>query len=349
MENVNELINKHLSVLTGQECDELKRDIGKVQTYMNLKDYDEKENSNNSAEIKEKFIQKFSAKCHKDFRYVKNVVVMKSFCFGNQMIALNNIIYYCEMLGIKNLYLNSQYDFYIKNDIITDKIHISVKSNDSFNCMDKDTFCGQLIGDFYYPEYVRPKRRALILKDEIIKNLPQVQLNKDDLYIYIRAGDLFNPNINGYTPAPYCFYERVITKFKFNDIYIISVDDKNPVIGKLISNFPNIKHKFNDVKLDIATLVKAYNLANSVSSFSQVSISFNDNLENLFEYEIYKTYAAILHFHYDIDKLNKKFNIYRMKPSENYFRRMYKWENTEEQRKLLLDENCPNDFIKTKN
>ena len=160
MENVNELINKHLSVLTGQECDELKRDIGKVQTYMNLKDYDEKENSNSSAEIKEKFIQKFSAKCHKDFRYVKNVVVMKSFCFGNQMIALNNIIYYCEMLGIKNLYLNSQYDFYIKDDIITDKIHISVKSSDSFNCMDKGTFCGQLIGDFYYPE----------LTDDILKD-----------------------------------------------------------------------------------------------------------------------------------------------------------------------------------
>ena len=38
-----------------------------------------------------------------------------------------------------------------------------------------------------------------------------------------------------------------------------------------------------------------------------------------------------------------------MKPSENYFRRMYRWENTEEQRKLLLEENCPNDFIKTKN
>ena len=70
------------------------------------------------------------------------------------------------------------------------------------------------------------------------------------------------------------------TKFKFNDIYIISVDNKSPVIEKLLKNFPNIKHKLNPIKLDIAMLVNAYNLANSVSSFTQAAISFNDNLEN---------------------------------------------------------------------
>ena len=39
---------------------------------------------------------------------------------------------------------------------------------------------------------------------------------------------------------------------------------------------------------DIASLIYAYNLVNAFSSFSQVAISFNDNLINLFEYEIYK-------------------------------------------------------------
>ena len=185
------------------------------------------------------------------------------------------------------------------------------------------------------------------MKNEIHKNLPQIKVNKNDLYIYIRAGDSFHKNGNEYSPSPYCFYERVITKFKFNDIYLISKDDESPIIGRLISNFPNIKHKLNDLKLDIAMLVNAYNFVNSVSSFTQATISFNDNLQNLFDYEIYKVMAGIYHYHYDIDKLNKRFNIYRMKPSENYFRKMYRWKNTEEQRNLLFEENCINDFIKT--
>ena len=99
--------------------------------------------------------------------------------------------------------------------------------------------------------------------------------------------------------------------------------------------------------MDIALLINAYNFVNSVSSFTQATISFNNNLENLFDYEIYKIVASILHFHYDIDKLNKRFNVFRMKPSENYFRKMYRWRNTDDQRKLLLEEKCINDFIKT--
>ena len=37
-----------------------------------------------------------------------------------------------------------------------------------------------------------------------------------------------------------------------------------------------------------------------------------------------------------------------MKPSKNYFRKMFNWKNSEEQRKLLFEENCINNFIKTK-
>ena len=37
-----------------------------------------------------------------------------------------------------------------------------------------------------------------------------------------------------------------------------------------------------------------------------------------------------------------------MKPSQNYFKKMHKWSHSEEQMKLLLDENCTNELIKTK-
>ena len=346
--NAKEIINKQISILNGETFTEFNNNYNFAQNLFNLAEYNEKENSIYNLEIKEKLIQKFSRISKKDFRLIKKIVIVSTFFFGNQVAALNNVIYYCEILGIKNLYFNSKFDFYVKNDIITDKIHISVQSISKFKCSDQDTFCGHLYAHFYFPVIIKPKRSSIILKDEIHKNLPKIKVKKDDLYIYIRAGDSFGKNGNEYTPAPYCFYERVITKFKFNDIYIISKDDRNPIIGKLLSNFPKIKHKLNQFKFDIALLVNAYNLVNSVSSFTQATISFDDNLENLFDYETYKITASILHFHYDIDKLNKRFYIYRMKPSKNYFRKMFGWKNSEEQRKLLFEENCINNFIKTK-
>ena len=348
-ENAKKMMNKYFSIIDGTNCYELNEDINIANDYLNFPEYKEDNNSVYNIEIKEKFIQEILKRYGKDLRKVKIIVVLNSVFFGNHMIGLSNIIYYCEILGIKNLYLNSKYDFFIKNDIITDKIHILIKSIDTLNCSSQDIFCGHIHPDFFYPQGLRPKRRLSILKKEIMNNLPKVQINKNDLYIYIRSGDIFISSIEyNYTPSPYCFYERIIKSFKFNDIYIISVDDKNPVIGKLISNFPYIKHKLNDIKLDISILANAYNLANSISSFSQTAIALNDNLENLFEYELYKIYAAILHYHYDIYKLNRRFNVYRMKPTQNYFKKMHKWSHSEEQMKLLLDENCTNELIKAK-
>ena len=155
--NLKEMINKQISILNGQEYNELNKDINMAKDYLNYPDFNEKENSTYNTELKEKLIHRFSQISHKDFRYVKNIVIMETFFFGNQIAALNSAIYYCEILGIKNLYFNSQYDFYIKNDIITDKIHISVKSNSSFNCLDKDTFCGQLYGHFFFFQFLGQK------------------------------------------------------------------------------------------------------------------------------------------------------------------------------------------------
>ena len=147
-----------------------------------MAEYNEKENSIYNLEIKEKLIQKFSRISKKDFRLIKKIFILSTFNFGNQVAALNNVIYYCKILGIKNLYFNSKFDFYVKNDIITDKIHISVQSISKFKCSDQDTFCGHLYTHFYMPVIIKPKRSSIILKDEIHKNLPKIKVKKDDLY-----------------------------------------------------------------------------------------------------------------------------------------------------------------------
>ena len=159
---------------------------------------------------------------------------------------------------------------------------------------------------------------------------------------------MFSRYGNMYIPIPYCFYQKILSSFKFKNIFLISVDDKSPIIDKLLLDYPKIQHKIRPVQEDISALIYTYNLVVSVSSFALAAIGFNDNLRNLFEYDVYKLEDKIVHFHYDIDKLNRKFNIYRMKPSEYYYNKMYNWRNDKKQRNLLFEENCKYDLIKTR-
>ena len=348
IKNKTEFINYFLPNITEENNKTLINDLNKIEKYFSLKVLLEEENCSLNLEAKEKLKQEFEKEHNKNFSLVKNIYIKHAFSFGNQIIALNNIIYYCEILGIKNILLNSKFDnWYIKNNITTEKIHIFLLPRKKIDCNSPETFCAHIYPDLFYPKVIKPKRRSLILKNEILNNLPKIKTNENDLYIYIRSGDMFNKHGNIYSPIPYCFYQKVLNNFKFNDIYIVSSDDKNPIIGKLLSDYPNIKHKLNPVAEDISTLINAYNLINGVSSFTQAAISFNDNLINLFEYEIYKLEDKIYHFHYDFDKLNRTFNVYKMIPSEYYFRKMYEWKNTEKQRKLLFEENCKYDLQKT--
>ena len=68
------------------------------------------------------------------------------------------MLYYAEVLGIKNIYFNSRGKFYIKNDIYTDKIHITLKSQEEINCTSQETFCGDFYNCFFHPKVIKPER-----------------------------------------------------------------------------------------------------------------------------------------------------------------------------------------------
>ena len=53
----------------------------------------------------------------------------------------------------------------------------------------------------------------------------------------------------------------------------------------------------------------------------------------------------IIHFHYDLYKYPKnQFTIYRMEPSPNYKKYMYKWKLNKKQIKLITKDKCENLF-----
>ena len=198
----------------------------------------------------------------------------------------------------------------------------------------------------YSQKVIIPEIRINKLKNEIYKNLPKINIDDKDLYIHVRGGDIFKckkcKDIN-YSQPPLCFYQKILNKFIFKNIYIISFDNLNPIIEPLINEFPKLIHSHNSLQRDIAILSNAYNLVGSVSSFLTSSILMNNNLKNYFEYDNYRLTEKYLHLHPQIYKYKIKYNVYKMNSSKYYRSKMFPWKNTKFQKDLMLTEKC-NDF-----
>ena len=264
---------------------------------------------------------------------------------------MNNIIFYCEILGCKEIILNrniSRSHWHFKNTIFSKKTNLTIRIGDNVDCSANNTVCN-LSRIYISPVVVRTKIRIDVIKNEIINNLPKIKTDPHDLYIHIRSGKIFGNSFihSSYGQPPLCFYEKIINDYNFNKIYIIAQNKANIIINKLIYKYQNIIYKKNLLDEDIASLVYAYNIVGSISSFFVMNIKLNDNLKNVWEYDLYRLKEKFLHLHYHFFKFPNKFNIYTMMPSENYRKEMYYWEKSESQIKLMLEEKCPNNFIIT--
>ena len=128
----------------------------------------------------------------------------------------------------------------------------------------------------------------------------------------------------------------IINNYKFGNIFILSNGHENPVVDSLLKAYPKIKFITGPIERDIARIINAYNLVLSQSTFIKNLILFNNNLKNLFVYEL-------LNF---INYIQKNITIYRMKPSLKYIHVMkFKWKGTKEQLDLMLNENCYNSCL----
>ena len=181
-----------------------------------------------------------------------------------------------------------------------------------------------------------------------LNNLPKVVTHPNDLYVYIRSGDIFlihGNSIKGYYQPPFCFYEKILDKFRFSKVFIISEDKINPVIQKLLNKYSNIKKKKNNIKLDISYLTNAYNIVAGKSTFLSTAIKLNDKLKFLWEYDFYSTFSRrYLDFHYSFNKFPVYCTIYKMNSTINYRKIMLPWINSPKQRKIMIEEKCVNKF-----
>jgi hypothetical protein len=272
-----------------------------------------------------------------------NEIFLSSKCkFGNCILYLNNYISICKIIGCKTIFLDKQIFWFIKNDIfINNNILIKVGKRNQLN---KYLNCKIIYENIFS---IKLEINIIFLRNEIIRNLPKVNLSDKDLFIHFRSGDIFQYKkiVNEHLEPPLCFYKNLLYYFKFNNIYIISLDKRNPVINKLINYYPNIIFNKNNLQYDISILLNAYNLVSSCSSFFTGVLQLNYNIKTLWEYNSYNMRAKNIAFHYDLYKYPyRNFTIYRMEPSKLYKNIIYFWKNNRRQNKLLIKDKCNSNF-----
>ena len=289
---------------------------------------------------------------------IKKIVFTKGTKFGNILICLNKLIFFCEIIGCKEIELSNKAFWFIKNTIVLKDYNITInKKIDNRNISDKnnnnkhsDTIFYDSFNIFDYFYKIKPKITIQPIRDEIINNLPKINISREDLYIHLRGGDIFKNYIHKpYAQPPLCFYISIIRNFNFRKIFLISEDQNNPNCNKLAKKIKNIIYSKNSLEYDLACLMNSYNLVGSISSFLNIIIILNSKLINLWDYNIYHMGQKIRHHHYDLFKFKHSFTIYRMEASANYKKKMYIWKNSRTQRKLMTKEKCINSFMIMRN
>ena len=270
--------------------------------------------------------------------------------FGNLFISINNAIIYCELLCCKKIIIEHSNNIYINHSIFYNKSNFTIESNQAFNYIGNYNSI-ILNAQFLFFEgfrYFGNVNRFYIFKKQLINNLPKVVTHPNDLYIYIRSGDIFLLSyiyyIRGYFQPPLCFYKKILDNFKFNKVFIISQDNLNPVIQKLLNKYSYIRKKKNELKVDISYLINSYNLVAGKSSFFLTSIKFNDKLKFLWEYDCSSLSQKYHHLHYSVYNFPVYYTVYKMNSSLKYKKLMSPWINIPKQRKMMIKEKCKKNF-----
>ena len=315
-------------------------------------------NLNHPLILKEKsdILKYISKSVGKEVTNINSIYLQKKLGFGNQVMVVSKGIFYCEILGCKRIILDKNTYWFFKKDIFYRKFRMLIKSDDKKNYNNTGIIIDNTFNLFYYTNNIKPEFRTNIIRNEIIKNFPKVNINPNDLYIYIRSGDIFRIAHPSYSQPPYCFYENILENFKFNKINLISEDKNNPVINKIIKNFPYVNYSKKSFKYDISYLSNSYNIVGATSTFLYCAIRLNKNLKNIWEFDLQRNLTGInenTHIEkavefsfnfYSYKKLNKKIKIYKMITTDKYKKVMLFWKNSEEQKNLMLNHKCNNNF-----
>lgn len=249
---------------------------------------------------------------------------------GNNIIQLKNIIglalyYNFNIIIPDHKYFNKRYI------IINDNINIlSQNINDStdFFSLSDVNIKGEKID--YVKIFNRRSQRSIrkfiidlfIFKSEELKELPD-----NILVIHIRGGDIFSKNPNpSYIVPPLSYYINIIEDNKYKNIYILSEDNKNPCVDKLIKLYPNIRFKNRGFDMDIKLILRTRNIIISYGTFVPSLLFLSEYINNIY-YPSYLIFNKFLFKDVNFNKIDL----------EEYKKKINKWVNNNTQNHMIIN------------
>jgi hypothetical protein len=291
---------------------------------------------------KNELLKFISKSVGKKIRSVKSIFIGNYLRFGNKLILIYKVIFYCQILRCKKVFLDKTDTWFIKRKIINKKYKMIIVPEEEKNLYNYKTIIDSTDNFYYYKRYIKAQKRIDLLKNEILRNLPKISTNPNDIFIYIRSGDIFIRPHQSYSQAPLCFYNKILDNYIFRKYYLIAQDKNNPVIKKLLEIKPNIIYNYNSLYIDIAYLANAYNLVGGkISTFLDGIIPLNNNLRNIWLFNLQTQKDSKKNKN---QYLNIKANVFVMNASSKYSYNMKYWSNNKFQRNLMINEICVNDF-----
>lgn len=250
---------------------------------------------------------------------------------GNNIISLINVIALAELTS-------SKVTFNINHELLNiGKLDIDFKKNENDkNIVLNPLVCYHLIGDYFINlKNIIYKMHPVIAKKYIYPIINKLEIKNvnfnDTLIIHIRGGDIFNVNPHhDYIQPPLQYYERIIDSSGYQNILIISEDNKNPCIDVLVKKYNNIKYQKNDLLYDVHVMLRAKYIVASNSTLIYAMLILSNDVKKIY----YNSFLPILNLP-NVSIFTYDFVDY-IKYGE--------WKNTSEQINLML--NFPHKNIK---
>ena len=109
-----------------------------------------------------------SKSVEKNMTFVKYIFFGNFMRFGNILITIKKIIFFCRIIGCKRIFLDKGIIWFIKKKIVDKKYKIIIESKDLKNIKFLNLIIDRTINFFYYFNYINPDLKIPLIKDEIL-------------------------------------------------------------------------------------------------------------------------------------------------------------------------------------
>ena len=252
---------------------------------------------------------------------------------GNNINQIINLLVYANYLKM-NVKIKKLRNFINKKKIIYYPKKIEKKylfdENNNFLCSNvkiNNIEYNFNIKEITFYESIRNELLNIFsIKRKDIINFPQ-----KTLIIYIRSGDLFPQTQkkvhSKYISAPYYYYDYILKKYKnkYRKYILVAEDNNNPVIKKLLKNYPNIKWNKNTLIEDLKIILGSCHIVSCVGTFIKSLSWLNTNMKKIY----LPSFVGKKYYYPDL-KIEKI-------ELPGFQEKIGNWKNTDEQKELLLN------------